>query len=315
MSSDPVQEYQPAKRKRNQTGRKHGSGKHRAEARRMFDPVAARAGLLFTLDSYVLEEHGDSEDAINSTEIQVSYDSQDQEDIDVASAAAVTNYLEAESIVRESQMARGDVADILAMLQAPQLKEALSGFPDSVSKEPLPCVKVIEEDQDLPDDLKNVNAFNDKEAQVTERELASIKIAYIPSGGGKTTLKKRYPTKYYDVDQLIEAHYDSWNSMHRLCPPSLLSSFRSRWYRYHLLLHKKDFGEKILLLNHPGQVPNKWRKKRNEVILLPRTPNFGLRWFDHNTIALLGIIGRTTIFSHFDNYDTNISAFFGTRRL
>jgi hypothetical protein len=150
--------------------------------------------------------------------------------------------------------------------------------------------------------LSKILSFDDR--YLTPPPKFKVKIAYIPSGGGKTTMLKYSlnRSRFFDVDDLVLWFYSKFKFILE-CKSRMTESgcLMSKWFKYHLHDSATKLSGKILLFNHPNQLPNYFR--RHEVIILPCVPNFGLRYFDENYISLLAVAGKKVVLTDYDSYE------------
>jgi len=140
-------------------------------------------------------------------------------------------------------------------------------------------------------------------------KLNNVFIVYVPSGGGKTTLYKKYKNfcRLLDVDEFIKANYESfkifkdyYDSLEDINKNGLMNL----WFKYYL--HKNNINNQlsdtIMLFNHPNQLPNYFRKTFNELIIIPSKLNWKTRFFEENIFSLLHVKNKHTVLLEYDNY-------------
>jgi len=144
--------------------------------------------------------------------------------------------------------------------------------------------------------------FEQKQYQlkIPKRKLR-FKIVYLTSGGGKTTLSKQHKL-YLDIDTFIARHYNKFKIVERFCEAYKNYSLMSLFFK-HTFYKDIDFLQgKIILCNHPNQVPNQFRLGYNELILVPENLNWDIRWFNENYFSLLATQGKIKYLSNYSNY-------------
>jgi hypothetical protein len=142
---------------------------------------------------------------------------------------------------------------------------------------------------------------NYKELRVP-RSKTKFKIVYLTSGGGKTHLSKKHHL-YLDIDAFIARHYNKFKLVENFCAKYKDYSLMSLFFK-HTFFNDIDFLQgKILLCNHPNQLPNQFRLGYNEMVLIPQQLNWDIRWFNENYFSLLAIQGKIKYLSDYDNYN------------
>jgi len=168
-------------------------------------------------------------------------------------------------------------------------------------------------------DPKNSNPeilkiLNYKEKQV--EQLRNIFITYITSGGGKTTLFKKYKSfiNFLDVDEFIKKNFESFQQFQNFSKflGNNNEGIMTLWFKYKLdeMYQHKGLDNVILLFNHPNQVPNYFRRKYNELIIMPEQFNWEVRFFQENYFSLACVLGKHKVVLKYDLYLDYILEFF-----
>jgi len=169
-------------------------------------------------------------------------------------------------------------------------------------------ISMLKNEQDHP--LLNIIKYDDTKTKVLIKDFDEMRIVYIPSGGGKTTLVSKYPGIYYDVDQFIKDNLVSFQDYRSFINPYDDNNLMMLWFKYTFHHTYKNFRNKILLFNHPNQIPNCFRLGYNEMIILPRRFNFGLRFFNENVFSLAAVHFKHCVLLDYDDYHNYIKIYF-----
>jgi len=159
--------------------------------------------------------------------------------------------------------------------------------------------------------LRHLNNYEDKKARIRYNELDFL-IVYIPSSGGKSTLFENFEKavffrhnkeyQFLDIDEFIKWNHTTFKIVQKQCQLTNDYSLMTKWFKYTLMKKRKDLQKKILLLNHPNQVPNCFRQGFNELVILPFQRNWGLRFFDENYFSLAAIRNKHKVMLRYDQY-------------
>jgi len=140
---------------------------------------------------------------------------------------------------------------------------------------------------------------------ILPRKKTKFKIVYITSGGGKTTLSKRNKI-YLDIDAFIARHYEKFKIVEDFCIRYKDYNLMSLFFK-HTFFYDVDFLQgKIILANHPNQLPNQFRLGYNEMIIIPSEMQWNVRFFDENYFSLLAVQGKIKYFLNYQNYEAVI---------
>jgi len=133
------------------------------------------------------------------------------------------------------------------------------------------------------------------------KNKTKFKLVYLTSGGGKTTLS-RTNSLYLDIDHFIARHYDKFKIVESFCIKFKDYQLMSLFFKHSFFYDIDYLQGRIILLNHPNQVPNQFRLGTNEIVLIPQQLNWDIRFFNENYFSLLAIQGKIKYFSDYDNY-------------
>jgi len=152
--------------------------------------------------------------------------------------------------------------------------------------------------------------------ELEPKEKKQLFIVYGPSGGGKTTFYKKHKNflRILEVDELIKENYDSFLNFQRFVDYLGIGheGIMNLWFKYHLDVYYRlnKLENTLLLFNHPNQLPNYFRKKFNELIILPKKLNWNLRFFDENYFSLASVLGKHKVILDYNEYFLYILKFF-----
>jgi len=163
----------------------------------------------------------------------------------------------------------------------------------------------------VSDDIKQILEYDDKQFCVKLSIIQVVKFVYLPSGSGKTTLASTSPD-FYDVDQLIREHFDSFKTFRKFIKERKdLHVNMNQWFKYTISKLSRDkIMNRILLMNHPNQVPNAYKIRSNELIIFPTLFNFRTRFFSENLYSLLAVENYVKVFLDFSKYKKFIFFYF-----
>jgi hypothetical protein len=135
-------------------------------------------------------------------------------------------------------------------------------------------------------------------------------VVYIPSGGGKTTLKhtSRYPEEFFDQDDLVYYNYDKFLMFQEfLRKNSLDIGIMENWFVYEIH-HNYDaiVANKIVLVSNPRMVPSYFRNYFNELVIIPAQLNWNIRFFRKDFFSLLALNSKPKILSDYSDYENVI---------
>lgn len=165
-----------------------------------------------------------------------------------------------------------------------------------------------------PDDQYIKEILNYQELEPKDKK--QLFIVYGPSGGGKTTFYKKHKQflRILEVDDLVKDNYDSFLNFRRFVEylGNGHEGIMNLWFKYHLdvYYHLNKLDNVLLLFNHPNQMPNYFRQKFNELIILPKKLNWNLRFFDENYFSLASVLGKHKVILDYNEYFLYILKFF-----
>lgn len=159
--------------------------------------------------------------------------------------------------------------------------------------------------QDHKDEISRILNYEELATGV----LDNIFIIYITSGGGKTTMFKKFKNyvRFLDVDQFIHDNYESFlafqNYIQRL-DPKKSQGIMSLWFKYKLDQYNRQgkLKDSILLFNHPNQLPLYFRKRINELIIMPKNLNWETRFFKENYFSLACVKNKHIVVLEYKYY-------------
>lgn len=155
--------------------------------------------------------------------------------------------------------------------------------------------------------------FDDSKMAIHQELLRQVQLVYIPSGGGKSTLTSRYPKLFYDVDKLVHDNNELFQAAQNYCKKhkKYKEFIMSKFFKF--CVSKLDFATlsgKILLFNHPNQIPNCFKIRINELILIPTEWRIRTRFFAENLCSLLLVNRYVKKFCDQDDYFKVIMEYF-----
>jgi len=156
-------------------------------------------------------------------------------------------------------------------------------------------------------------SFDEKQLVIPMSDVARIKFVYIPSGGGKSTLKRisRFKSHYVDVDELIADRYEEFQMVEYIVSTGHDKWLMNKFFKYLVYISLYKLYDKVVLMNHPNQIPNVFRLGFNELIIIPIHQNWNLRHFNDNFISLLSVLDKVKVISSYASYEGTIGRYFG----
>jgi hypothetical protein len=152
--------------------------------------------------------------------------------------------------------------------------------------------------------------------ELEPEDKKQVFIVYGPSGGGKTTFYKKHKQflRILEVDDLVKENYDSFLNFQRFVDylGTGHEGIMNLWFKYHLDVYYRldKLKDTLLLFNHPNQMPNYFRNKFNELIILPKQLNWNMRFFDENYFSLASVLGKHKVILDYNEYFLYILKFF-----
>lgn len=153
--------------------------------------------------------------------------------------------------------------------------------------------------------ILNILNYEEKPSQ----PINNIFIIYVTSGGGKTTLYKKYKNfiKILDVDEFIKDNYESFLNFQAYIEKldhRKTNGIMNLWFKYHLDKMNRSglLSNSLLLFNHPNQLPIHFRKRINEIILIPTQLKWNLRFFPENYFSLIHVKNKHKAIVRYDDY-------------
>jgi len=160
--------------------------------------------------------------------------------------------------------------------------------------------------------VTKVMNFDDSRSTILFEHVARLRFVYCPSGGGKTTMirKSRFKKTYVDIDDVIKEHYDRFKLFETLLDQTKDYRYMNQFFKFIFYYNYVKYIDKVVLLNHPNQLPNCFRQDFNELVLIPSQFNWNLRYFNGNLLSLLSVYGKTVILGDYSSYEKIVIQFF-----
>jgi len=141
--------------------------------------------------------------------------------------------------------------------------------------------------------FRNLVEFDETKINVSNEHISRVRFFFNPSSGGKSTFKRNRskPELYYDVDDMVRDNYPMFLKVQEYCRElddyGIMNQFwKSTFHIMFPLLY-----DKILLFNHPNQIPSPYLRFSNMFCIMPVNINYGDKFFDENFYTLLSYKG------------------------
>jgi hypothetical protein len=137
--------------------------------------------------------------------------------------------------------------------------------------------------------FRNLVDFDERNVSVNPRLLSRSRFFFCPSSGGKTTFKENRLKKrlFYDVDDMVRDNYPEFQRCLKFCQDLQDFSLMNQFWKSTFHIMYPLLFDKILLFNHPNQIPFPYLTNFNVSVIMPTHLNYGDKYFNENFYTLM----------------------------